>query len=130
MAQFFMDFYGMGGPENMGKRIKVFDNLDDARKYTVQFLRTQDRLTEKKFDNYRKGYTKEMPYAVYGVKVHTIKNGIVSVCGYIEKQHTTSGQVKFVWKSRSGRSGGNGITINPNGTLRKVAKKKALPFGL
>lgn len=129
MAQFFMDFYGMGGPKNIGGRIKVFDNLVDARRYAVQFLSTQNRLTEKKFNEYREGRTKEIPYPVYGVKMNTIKNGIVSVCGYIEKDYTSSGKVKFVWKSRNARSE-NGITINPNGTLRKIAKKKAMPFGL
>lgn len=129
MAQFYMDFYGMGGPENIGKRIKVFDNLVDARRYAVQFLSTQNRLVEKKFDAYREGRLKETPYPVYGVRINTIKNGIVSVCGYIAKEYTSSGKVKFVWKSRNTRSE-NGITINPNGTLRKVAKKKALPFGL
>lgn len=131
MAQYFMDFYGMGGPKNMGGRIKVFDNLIDARKYAVQFLKTQNRLVEKKFENYEKGYLKTMPYAVYGVKINTIKNGIVSHCGYVKKETTSSGKVKFTWR---------GYTINPNGTLRKSAKKgtkteygikgKLKPFGL
>lgn len=129
MAQFFMDFYGSGGPKDMGKRLKVFDNLDDARKHAMLFLKTQYRLTEKKFDNYRK-YGGVMPYAVYGVGINTIKNGIVSRCGFVGVKRTTSGGVKFVWTGFSTKSRAE-ITINSDGSLRKGSvKKKASPFGL
>lgn len=120
MAQYFMDFYGIDGPKNMGNRIKVFDSLIDARRYAIKFLMTKERLAEKKFENYRK-YGGEIPYAVYGVSINTIKNGIYSRCGYVQKDYTRDGKVKFTWR---------GYTINPNGTLRKTAKKKASPFGL
>lgn len=120
MAQYFMDFYGIDGPKNMGNRIKVFDSLIDARRYAIKFLMTKERLAEKKFENYRK-YGGEIPYAVYGVPINTIKNGIYSRCGYVQKDYTRDGKVKFTWR---------GYTINPNGTLRKTAKKKASPFGL
>lgn len=72
-----------------------------------------------------------MPYAVYGVRINAIKNGIISKCGYVKKEYTSSGTVKFTWR---------GYTINPNGTLRKTTKKgtkseygikgKLRPFGL
>lgn len=129
MAQFFMDFYGSGGPKDMGNRLKVFSNLVDARKHAMLFLKTQFRLTEKKFDNYTK-YGSEMPYAVYGVGINTIKNGIISRCGFVGVKRTTSGGVKFVWTGYSTKSRAE-ITINSDGTLRKGSvKKKASPFGL
>ena len=130
MAQFFMDFYGSGGPKDMGGRLKVFSNLVDARKHAMLFLKTQFRLTEKKFDNYSK-YGSEMPYAVYGVGINTIKNGIISRCGFVGVKRTTSGGVKFVWTGYSTTKSRSEITINSDGTLRKGSvKKKASPFGL
>ena len=131
MAQFFMSFYGSSGLKNMGNRIKVFNTLVDARKHALQFLRTRDRLVEKQWHNYRE-YGGDMPKdVVYGVRINTIKNGIVSGCGYIEKTHTSNGQVKFVWKGFTTHPE-KGITINPNGTLRKgsVKKKASSTFGL
>lgn len=127
MAEYFMDFYGLGGPEHMGDRIKVFDNLDDARKHAILFLRSQYRLTEKKFDKYRK-YGGQTPYPVYGVGINAIKNGIYTKCGYVGIRNTSSGGIKFIWKGSSTKR--SEITLNSNGTLRKGSVKKASPFGL
>lgn len=114
----------------MGRRLKVFSNLVDARKHAMLFLKTQYRLTEKRYDNHRK-YGDELPYAVYGVGINTIKNGIVSRCGFVGVKSTTSGGVKFVWTGYSTTKSRAEITINSDGTLRKGSvKKKASPFGL
>lgn len=118
MAQFFIMEYGRS-------RNKVFDTLDEARKHAMAIL-TKEQMAYMKdweyYDSHRNVPGVKMPTPPYSKAIGAIKNGEIVHLGAVEiKRDYYSDKFTFSWK---------GNTINPSGSLRKKAKKKAMPFGL
>lgn len=118
MAQFFIMEYGKG-------RQKVFNTLDEARKHAMDILKKEQMVYAKDwayYDSHRNVPGVKIPTPPYGKAICAIKNGEVMHLGAVVfKRDFYSDKFAFEWK---------GYTINPSGSLRKKAKKKAMPFGL
>ena len=118
MAQFFIMEYGRS-------KNKVFDTLDEARKHAMAILTKEQRAYMKDweyYDSHRNVPGVKMPTPPYSKAIGAIKNGEIQHLGAVEiKRDFYSDKFTFEWK---------GNTINPSGSLRKKAKKKAMPFGL
>lgn len=118
MAQFFIMEYGKG-------RNKVFDSLDEARKHAMVILTKEQKTYMENlalYEAHKNVPGLKMPMPPYSKAISAIKNGEVMHLGAVViKRDYNSDKFSFVWK---------GITINPSGSLRKKAKKKAMPFGL